>query len=100
MSRYAVLPPGAHEPIVGPRGLMLRPIRASDIPNALRWRRDPEVARWWGSAPASEAALAEEYLEPDAQPCWRFVICEDGRDVGLVQYHHPYPDTEERWLDS
>ena len=97
MSRYEVLPPGNHEPIVGPTGLLLRPIRASDIPNVFRWRHDPEVAQWWGSAPESEVAPAREYLEPDIQPCWRFIIVEDGRDVGIVQYHHPYADTDDDW---
>lgn len=97
MSRYEVLPPGDHEPIVGPTGMVLRPIRPSDIPAVFRWRHDPAVIEWWGGAPASEATLAEEHLEPDVQPCWRFVIVEDGRDVGLIQYHHPYPETDSDW---
>ena len=73
MSRYAVLPPGDHDPIVGPTGMVLRPIRASDIPTLFRWRHDPEVIQWWDEPPASEAELAEEELEPDVNPCWRFI---------------------------
>ena len=97
MSRYAVLPPGDHEPIVGPTGMVLRPIRASDIPTLFRWRHDPEVIQWWDEPPASEAELAEEELEPDVNPCWRFIIAVDGRDIGYIQYWHPYADTEYDW---
>ena len=86
MTRYTPLAPGDHERIEGPRGLLLRPISASDIPNVVRWRNDPEVAQWWGDPPESEAACAEEELETDVNPCWRFVICEDGQDVGMLLY--------------
>jgi len=36
LTRYTPLPPGEHERIVGPRGLLLRPINASDIPSVFR----------------------------------------------------------------
>ncbi len=97
MSRYEPLAPGDHERIEGPRGLLLRPISASDIPNVFRWRHDPEVAQWWGDPPESEAASAEEELETDVNPCWRFIICEDGQDVGYIQYWHQYADTDYDW---
>lgn len=97
MSRYTPLAPGDHERIVGPLGLLLRPINASDIPNVFRWRHDPEVIQWWGDPPESEAESAEEELETDVNPCWRFIICEDGRDVGYIQYWHQYADTDYDW---
>jgi hypothetical protein len=94
VSRYEPLAPGDHERIIGPRGLLLRPINASDIPNVFRWLHDPEVAQWWGDPPESEAACAEDELETDVNPCWRFILCEDGRDVGYIQYWHMYADTD------
>ena len=50
------------------------------------------VVRWWDIAPASEAELADEELAPDVTPRWAFIIVWNGRDVGFIQYYHPYPE--------
>jgi aminoglycoside 6'-N-acetyltransferase len=95
MSRIPVPHPGDHEPIAGPHDVRLRPIADGDIHQFMRWLREEEVAYWWDEADRSLEEIRADYFEPDpVYPCWRFIIVWQGRDVGLIQYYHDYPDTE------
>ena len=94
MSRYEVPRPGDHEPIAGPHDVSLHPIVETDLEAILRWRSDPEVAHWWDEAELSLPEMRRNYLEPDVNPCWRFIIERAGRGIGVIQYHHPYADTD------
>lgn len=89
--------PGDHEPIAGPFDVHLRPLAESDLPDLMRWRADPEVVAFYGEPPASLEVCRAEYLEPDVNPCWRFVIEWQGRSVGEIQYYHDYPGAEYEW---
>lgn len=96
MAPLAVPLPGDHEPIVGPR-LTFRPIGEADLPDLMRWLADPEVVEFYGDPPATLEAAHEDYLEADVNPVWRFVIEEDGRGVGEIQYGHDYPGDDFAW---
>ena len=77
----------------------LRPIEERDLSEAARWRSEPEVERFWGKAPDTEAGLREELLEPDEHaPTHVYVIEHEGRGIGCIQYWHRYPGAEEEWL--
>ncbi len=89
--------PGDHAPIPGPHDVSLRPVTEEDVPNLLRWLSDPEVIRFYGASPASLEECRQHYLEPDVDPCWRFVVQWDGRDVGEIQYGHRYPGKDWEW---
>ena len=89
--------PGDHVPIEGPSDVRLRPVTEEDVPFLLRWLQDPEVVEFYGDAPASLEACRADYLEPDVNPCWRFVIEWRGRGVGEIQYYHPYAGEEYEW---
>lgn len=89
--------PGDHVPVEGPHDVRLRPIRADDVPNLLRWLADPEVVEFFGEPPATAEVCHAEYLEADQNPCWRFIIQWAGRDVGEIQYYHPYAGAEYEW---
>ena len=76
-----------HPRIEGPR-LRLRPLARADLPELRRWRGDPEVERFWGRAPADDEELWVEASSPDCGAVFPFVVEEDGRGLGLVQYAH------------
>jgi RimJ/RimL family protein N-acetyltransferase len=89
--------PGDHVPIEGPGDVRLRPVSEADVPDLLRWLADPEVVEFYGDPPASIEVCRQEYLEPDQNPCWRFVIEWRGQGVGEIQYSHPYAGQEYEW---
>ncbi|MPZ99511.1 MAG: GNAT family N-acetyltransferase [Dehalococcoidia bacterium] len=93
---HTIPSPVDHEPIEGPR-LRFRPIEERDLPDMLRWLADPEVVRYYGDPPADIDAARRDYMEPDVDPCWRFVIELDGRGIGEIQYGHPYPGPDYSW---
>lgn len=92
--------PVDHEPIVGPL-LRFRPIEERDLSDLLRWLSDPEVRRFYGNPPGpAPEDLRRHYMEPDVEPCWRFVIEVTGRDrpgIGEIQYAHQYPGADWEW---
>ena len=88
--------PGDHEPIRGPR-LVLRPLSEDDLPDVVRWLSDPEVRQFYGDPPDSIEAARRYALEADVNPVWRFVIEEDGRGVGEIQYGHQYAGADFSW---
>ncbi|MSQ31615.1 MAG: N-acetyltransferase [Dehalococcoidia bacterium] len=89
--------PGDHSPIIGPHDVLLRPVADADVPDLLRWLSDPEVVAFYGDPPASLDDCRAEYLEPDVNPCWRFVVEWNGRPVGEIQYGHRYAGEEYAW---
>lgn len=97
MTRFDPVPPYEHEQISGPNDVSLRPITEADLPDLLRWRRDPEVARFWDEPPGDLDACREAFLEVGVGPVWRFIIEWQGRGVGNIEYHHPYADTDYLW---
>lgn len=95
MARVVELPdPADHEPIQGPR-LRLRPLTPDDLPMLMRWLTDPGVQEFYGRPPESLAQAHDIYLVAEDAPCWRFIIEDQGRPVGEIQYYHPY--LNERW---
>lgn len=83
--------PTDHEPIQGPR-LRLRPITPDDLPDLLRWLRDPDVMAFYGLPLTSLAEAREQFLEPSKLPCWRFIIEVDDRAIGEIQYYYTYAE--------
>lgn len=45
--------------------LQIRPMSAPDVDAMWQWRRQPEVNRWLGLAPATIEAFRERYLAPE-----------------------------------
>ena len=89
MARCFELPdPTDHEPIQGPR-LRIRPLTSDDLPMLMRWLADPDVQEFYGLPPDSLAEARDTYLVAEDAPCWRFIIEEQDRPVGEVQYYHP-----------
>ena len=88
--------PVDHEPIEGER-LRFRSIEERDLPDIMRWQRDPEVAAFFFEPDMDIATARTQYMEPDVAPCWRFVIELDGRGVGEIQYWHPYAGEGWAW---
>ncbi len=83
--------PTDHEPIQGPR-LRLRPITPDDLPDLMRWLRDPDVMDFYGLPPADLAEARQVYLEPSGLPTWRFIVEDRGRPIGEMQYYYSYTD--------
>lgn len=81
------------DPVVG-----LRPMTRADLPDVLRWRQAPHVARWFvGSGPVTAAAIAARYgprIDGDA-PTRMWVVEVDSDPVGFVQDYRirDYPET-------
>ncbi|MEX2228162.1 MAG: GNAT family protein [Dehalococcoidia bacterium] len=96
MTRLEIPAPGDHAPIAGPR-MHLRPIAEVDLPDIVRWLTDPDVVRYYGDPPASLERARTDYLEPDVNPTWRFVIELEGRGVGEIQYYHAYAGADYTW---
>ena len=69
------------------RGLILRPLAASDEAELLRIHRTPEVARWWDE-PEAGFPWSDD---PDAT---RLAIEVDGAVAGLIQY---WEETEPKY---
>ena len=83
--------PTDHEPIQGPR-LRLRPITPDDLPDLMRWLKDPDVMAFYGLPPANLAEARQIYLEPSGLPAWRFIVEDRGRPIGEMQYYYSYTD--------
>ncbi|MFA7249610.1 MAG: GNAT family protein [Dehalococcoidia bacterium] len=63
--------------------VVLRPLRADDVPRLRELAADPEVARWWPDL--DEPELLEKVRgQPDEG---FFAIVHGGETIGLVQYH-------------
>ena len=92
----AVPSPVDHERIDGPV-VAFRPIETDDLELMLRWLADPEVVQFFGAPPKSIEAMRTHYMEPDVDPCWRFIIEHGARRIGEIQYAHQYPGTEYEW---
>ena len=97
MPQRPLFDPSDHVPVPGPHDVSLRPIAATDLPSIRRWLDEPEVRTFWGEPEDTDEELCAEYLDPDTYPCWRFVIELDGHGVGIIQYHHRYPDPDSFW---
>ena len=95
MATFIELPdPTEHESIHGPQ-LRLRPLTSDDLPMLMRWLADPGVQEYYGQPPESLAQARDIYLVAEDAPCWRFIIEDQDRPVGEIQYYHPY--LSERW---
>ena len=88
--------PVDHELIVGP-AVSFRPVAERDLPDILRWLRDPEVVEFWGDPPADLDATRRHYAEPVDDPTWRLIIELGGRGVGEIQYWHPHRGPDWTW---
>ena len=63
--------------------VVLRPLRAEDVPRLVEIGRQPEVARWWTSV-TSEKLTAKAAGLDDATG---LAVLADGDLVGMIQYH-------------
>lgn len=66
----------------------LRPMTRSDLGDVLRWRREPDVARWFPTAEALTPQALEASYGPriDGEAATRmFVVTVDGVGVGFLQ---------------
>lgn len=90
-------PPSAHGPIAGPHDVSFRQVEERDLPDILRWLADPEVREFYGDPDETIEQARRHYLEPDVNPCWRFVIEWAGRGIGEIQYYHQYPGEDYEW---
>ena len=97
MPQYDLIDPGDHVAIPGPHDVSLRPIVEADLSDVRRWLEDAEVREYWGEPEETDEELRAHFVEPDYDPCWRFVIELTGRGVGIIQYHHRYPDPDYFW---
>ncbi len=66
----------------------------ADVPNMVRWLREPEVSRWyWDSQRKTEAELTEKWRkrvageDDDDEDTDRYVIVVDGQDIGEIQVY-------------
>jgi len=75
--------------------LRLRPVSPDDLPLLMCWRADPEVQEFYGRPPDSLAEAHDMFLAALDVPGWKFIVEEEGRPVGEIQYYHPYES--ERW---
>src|SRR5205823_6558791 len=53
--------------------------------------------QFYGEPPRDLDQTRHDYIEPDIQPVWRFVIEYEGRGVGEIQYHHSYSGSDWEW---
>ena len=84
-------------PILQGSIVRLRPAEESDIPALVKIRQTPEVFAHWRGGDDMEAAVREDFAEPDATP---YVIELDGRVVGWVQWEaEEEPDYRHASLD-
>jgi aminoglycoside 6'-N-acetyltransferase len=75
----------------------LRPAEEADIPDLVRIRQAPEVYAHWRGGDDLEAAVREDFAEPEAT---KYVIELDGRVVGWVQWQaEEDPDYRHASLD-
>jgi aminoglycoside 6'-N-acetyltransferase len=63
--------------------VVLRPLRAEDIPRLVEIGQEPEVARWWTSV-TTEKLTAKAEGRDDATG---LAILLDGEVVGMIQFH-------------
>jgi aminoglycoside 6'-N-acetyltransferase len=63
--------------------VVLRPLRAEDIPRLVEIGREPEVARWWTSL-TTEKLTAKAAGRDDATG---IAVLADGELVGMIQFH-------------
>ena len=74
----------------------LRPLRATDVQDHMRWRNDPEVARWATASdvyfgPVTEAAVERAFadklltLDPRLEAVFGIDLL-DGRHIGVADY--------------
>lgn len=62
---------------------------ARDIPLVNRWRRTPEVCRWWGESDGSPPALWTRAVlaEPEVR---RWIVSHGGRSIACLQDYDPH----------
>ena len=70
-------------PVLQGKLVTLRPAEEADIPELVRIRQLPEVYAHWRGGDDLEAAVREDYDEPDSTG---YVIMLDGRIVGWIQW--------------
>ena len=83
-------------------GIGFRPVTAADYPLLRAWLEEPHVSQWWG--PADEAIESIRAKVEGRDTTRPFIIEENGRPVGYIQYwfvghHQNAPWTDKRpWL--
>ena len=72
--------------------ISFRPIAFSDVPNLVRWQRDPDVEIWWGDKDKTDEDLFEKWRTRAEQTGTdydlntdRYIIVVDGHDIGHIQ---------------
>ncbi len=84
----------ASVPLLKSDRLLLRPWIEKDAPELLAAFGDPETMRFWNTPPLRTAGeLADQITRsrsasPDQHAAWAVLLKEEGRVVGMVNYHH------------
>ena len=69
--------------------ISFRPLAEADVPQIVRWLRDPDVERWWWDVgEKSDEELTEQWTRRAVSPSGRtdrYVIVVDGVDLGIIQ---------------
>lgn len=87
--------------------ISFRPIVPADVPNLVRWQREPGVAVWWGDNDKTEEELVAKWVgrtsgngTPHELKTRRFIIVVNDTDIGEVQAYdlRDYP-TESKEID-
>jgi len=75
-----------HEPIDGD-GVVLRPTSEGDLDTLRAFFTSPGVYERWGGKPLSDEEISAKYLGRRRPTVECFIVEEEGRPVGFVQYH-------------
>jgi ribosomal-protein-alanine N-acetyltransferase len=81
-------------PVLETPRLVLRPFHAADAEGLHDAFGDPEAMRFWNVAPSADLAVTVKNIEwlakysPYSHASWAVAARDDGRFLGMVNYHH------------
>ncbi len=64
-----------------------RPVLRADFPLLLRWRKTPEVLRWWGGWDDAEVDFQSQYIDPSIA---MWLVEYGGRPFAYIQDYDPH----------
>jgi RimJ/RimL family protein N-acetyltransferase len=78
--------PASQEPL-DPARLSFRPLTEADVPRLWAWFDAPHARRWFARE-RTPTGIVQEFLGylAGSEPINNYVVCYDGRDIGLVQW--------------
>ena len=70
-----------------PAGYHFRSVIRADFPLLLRWRKAPDVLRWWGAWDDDEADFRSQYTNPNIA---MWIVEQGGRPFAYIQDYDPH----------